>query len=93
MSSNPEDFFVVVEATWNGPDTVYEQHLNTGYLEGLIQRPDQDTSDLDLAIALLDLTATTCCCREPTVSNGSPTPVCASLSERSSGPPPGPATR
>ena len=55
MSSNPEDFFVVVEATWNGPDTVYEQHLNTGYLEGLIQRPDQDTSDLDLAIALLDL--------------------------------------
>jgi len=55
MSSNPEDFFVVVKATWNGPDTVYEQHLNTGYLEGLIQRPDQDTSDLDLAIALLDL--------------------------------------
>lgn len=55
MSYNPEDFFVVVEATWDGPDSVYEQHLNTGYLEELVQRPDQHISDPDLAMALLDL--------------------------------------
>ncbi|MGB8379700.1 MAG: hypothetical protein WCG47_00400 [Dermatophilaceae bacterium] len=34
---------------------MYEQHLNTGHLEGLVQRLDQDVSDLDLAIAFLDL--------------------------------------
>ena len=55
VSFNPEDLFAVVEANWAGPDTVYEQHLNTGYLEELVQRPDQDVSDIDLAIALLDL--------------------------------------
>lgn len=51
----PRGPFAGVDANWAGPDTVYEQHLNTGHLEELVQRPDQDVSDLDLAIAFLDL--------------------------------------
>jgi hypothetical protein len=48
-------FFVLVPGPWDGPDTHLDEVLDTQRLTALIAGPDAESSDLDVALALMDL--------------------------------------
>lgn len=52
----PSDFFVVVETPpWSGPDTQFEEALDTSRLAALVAGPESEHSDIDVSLALMDL--------------------------------------
>lgn len=48
-------FFVLVAAPWDGPDTRMDEVLDSERLTALIAGPELDSSDVDVALALMDL--------------------------------------
>ena len=56
VSITAADFFIVhVVAPWDGPDTDVQESLDTERLTRLIAGPEPGLSDLDAALALMDL--------------------------------------
>ena len=50
------DFFVAAEAApWDGPDTVFDENLDSARLAALVAGPDPTHTDVDVSLALMDL--------------------------------------
>ena len=55
MVLTASSFFVTVDDVWDGPDTILHEELDMGRLNRLVLAPEPDNSDIDVALALMDL--------------------------------------
>jgi hypothetical protein len=55
VTTSAADFYILVQGPWDGPDTRSEEVLKTARLQALIAGSEESTSDLDVALALMNL--------------------------------------
>lgn len=55
MTISAADFFILVPGPWDAQGATSEQAVDTVRLQTLIERPEVGRSDLDVAVALMDL--------------------------------------
>jgi hypothetical protein len=55
VTVSSSDFYLFVPASWDGPDTRFDEELDKGRLSALIVGAEDGVSDVDMALALMDL--------------------------------------